>query len=68
MKNTMRVTTVITTAVIMILCVTAINLADDADGADTLTPVEMDTQYLNNILSESKSQYPLDAGNAYVLT
>ena len=68
MKNTMRVTTVITTAVIIILCVTAINLADDADGADTLTPVELDTQYLNNILSESKYQYPLDAGNAYVLT
>ena len=65
MNNTMRTATAIAAAIIMILCITATTIGDDTEGVNELTPVELNSQKMEEILSGN--QYLLDEGSAFVL-
>ncbi len=61
MNNTLKMSMVAAVAIVMIVSIIPIINGNNTDGAETLTPVELDSDYLN------ESEYALDDGKAYTL-
>lgn len=65
MNNTLKISMATIMAFVIIISILPITNSYNTDGTETLTPVEVDSTYLNNNLSGS--EYALDDGNAYTL-